>query len=135
MLILIVEDELLVALALEMSMRQAGHDVLGPVDNVADALAMVDQIPPALALVDIDLRDGGNGTTVARSLHEVHGVPSLFLSADVAQARGHRHVAWGLIQKPYETPDVVRAVAFMEDVTAGRRPLKVPAHLEFWRPL
>jgi DNA-binding response OmpR family regulator len=132
MLVLIVEDEVLVGLALELAVREAGHQVLGPVDNVEGALTMVDHTVPSLALVDIDLRDGGNGTVLARALHERYQVPVLFLSAQVAQARSHRNVAWGLITKPYEISDVLRSVAFVDDVMADR-PARVPSRLEFWR--
>jgi DNA-binding response OmpR family regulator len=88
-----------------------------------------------ISLIDIDLREGGDGTILARALHERHRVPVLFLSAQVAQARAHRAAAWGLIAKPYEVSDVVRSVAFIDDLTAERRPARVPARLEFWRSL
>ena len=135
MLVLIVEDELLIGLALELGVREAGREVLGPADNVEGALAMVDHIVPDLALIDIDLREGGDGTVLARALHERYRVPVLFLSAQVAQARAHRTAAWGLIAKPYEITDVLRSVTFIDDLTADRRPERVPARLEFWRSL
>jgi DNA-binding response OmpR family regulator len=132
MLVLIVEDEVLIGLALELAVREAGHQILGPIDNVEGALTMVDHSVPSLALIDIDLRDGGNGTVLARALHDRYQVPVLFLSAQVTQARMHRNVAWGLITKPYEISDVLRSVAFVDNVMA-KRPASVPPRLELWR--
>ena len=102
MVILVAEDEGLIAFALEWALRLAGHQVLGPADSVDEAMRLIEKTRPDLALVDINLRDGDDGTRLARHLHENLGIPILFTSAQVGQARNHRHIAWGLIPKPYD---------------------------------
>lgn len=67
--ILVVEDELLIATSLELSLEGHGHRVLGPVSIVAAAQRILQTEQPDLALIDYRLADptagsapsGGNG--------------------------------------------------------------------------
>ena len=65
--VLIVEDELLVALDLEESLAAAGAEVLGPVPTVRRALAALERRLPDIAVLDLNLR-GEQSTPVARVL-------------------------------------------------------------------
>src|SRR5690242_2963160 len=107
MVILVVEDETLIALVLEIALRFAGHDVLGPAATPEEALRLAGRERPELALVDIILRDRGDGVALARALRDRYGTPSLFLSGQVPQAHANRDAAWGLIRKPYDPEAVV----------------------------
>jgi DNA-binding response OmpR family regulator len=80
MLILVVEDEPLVAHALEWELKDSGHWILGPVDSAEAAAMLCGKIRPDLALIDLNLREGGSGIDVARYLHERHGTPCLFIT-------------------------------------------------------
>ena len=55
MILLVAEDEALVALVLELELRGAGHEVLGPAATPEEALALVERTRPELALIDINL--------------------------------------------------------------------------------
>ena len=96
MILLVAEDEALIALVLELELRGAGHQVLGPAATPEEALALVEETRPELALIDIDLEDGGDGVALARTLRDRHGVPSLFVSGQApdALAAGTRRWAW-----------------------------------------
>ncbi len=89
MRILIVEDEPLIAWMLADSLEDAGHVVVGPAATMTEALALCEAAaaPPELALLDIKLRDGSNGVDVARALLERWGVPAIFASAQMMEAR------------------------------------------------
>ena len=132
MIILVVEDEAIIAMVLELELHLAGHQVLGPADSVEEALRLADGTTPELALVDINLRDGGDGVTLARTLRARHGVPSLFLSSQVMLARANKDAAWGVISKPYEPEVVLSAVKAVDDLKNGRLPSNVPAELELF---
>ena len=54
-LVLVVEDELMIATTLEFALESQGYRVLGPVATVDDALALLDQTRPDLALIDYRL--------------------------------------------------------------------------------
>ena len=61
MLVLIVEDNTLLAYMMEDVLTEHGHVVLGPASKPAAAMRLVEQTQPALALIDIDLEDDLNG--------------------------------------------------------------------------
>ena len=133
MIILVAEDEALVALVLELALGSAGRRVLGPAAEVDEALRLAEETRPDLALVDIRLRDGGDGVRLARRLGERWAVPCLFLSAQVTQARAAGDAALGLIGKPYDPDEVVEAVAFVGELLAGRQPSRMPKRLELFQ--
>jgi DNA-binding response OmpR family regulator len=135
MIILVAEDEALVALVLELALGLglAGHEVLGPAGGVDQALRLVGERRPDLGLIDINLRDGDDGVGLARRLKERWAVPCLFLSGQVIQARAASDIALGLIGKPYDPDEVVEAVAAVGELLAGRQPGRVPPRLELFR--
>jgi DNA-binding response OmpR family regulator len=131
-IILVVEDEAVVAIVLELALGLAGHEVLGPAGDEGEALRLAGERRPELALVDIRLCGGGSGVRLARVLKERWGVPSLFLSGQTDQARAAGDVALGLIGKPYDPGEVIDAVAAVGELLAGRRPALVPPRLELF---
>jgi DNA-binding response OmpR family regulator len=78
-LILVVEDEALIAMDLERTLRLNGHRVLGPAMTVAAALRLLDGEAPDVALLDVNLR-GEMVTPVAEALR-ARGVPFVLASA------------------------------------------------------
>lgn len=132
MIILVVEDEAIVAMVLELALVRAGHRVLGPAADEGEALRLAAEGRPELALVDIRLRDGGCGVRLAGVLKERWGLPSLFLSGQTTQARAAGDAALGLIGKPYDPYEVVQAVAAVGDLLAGRPLGRVPPRLELF---
>ena len=133
MRVLIVEDEALIAWMLADSLEAAGHEVVGPAATMAEALALCEgAAPPDLAVLDIDLGDGSSGVDVARALLERWGVPSIFASAQAAEAHRARGVALGCIGKPYAAQTVLRSVEVAREIMSGRTPGRVPAGLELF---
>jgi DNA-binding response OmpR family regulator len=135
MIILVAEDEALIALVLEVALRLAGHQVIGPAATVEEALRLADETKPELALVDINLYDGDDGVALARTLRDRYGTPSLFLSGQVPRALANRDAALGLIRKPYDPESVLDAVAYVGELRRGRSPGRVPPQLELFREL
>jgi DNA-binding response OmpR family regulator len=134
MRILIVEDDALIAMVLADSLEDCGHEVVGPAATMAEALALCEAAaaPPELAVLDINLRDGSNGVDVARALSERWGVPSIFASAQVVEARRARGAALGCIRKPYAPQTVLRGVEVARELMDGRTPRHVPAGFELF---
>ncbi len=70
MRVLVAEDDPIIALGLARRLAGLGHEVLGPVAGVAEALALARAEPGAdLYLFDVDLADG-DGIDLARELSE-----------------------------------------------------------------
>jgi CheY-like chemotaxis protein len=115
--ILIVEDEILIALELESLLQDAGHDVVGIAASSTEALALGRDLKPDLAFVDIHLADGPTGVDVARHLTDQHHVTVLFMTANAKRIPEDFAGAQGVIAKPYTERGVREALAY---VTAGQ---------------
>lgn len=72
-LVLIVEDEALVAMEMERRVLGLGYAVLGPTPTVAQTQALLDRTMPDVALLDVNLR-GEMASPIARRLKSA-GVP------------------------------------------------------------
>jgi len=122
--ILIVEDEILIALELESLLQDAGHEVVGIAASFEDAIALSQFRRPDLAFVDIHLTDGPTGIDVARSLSG-DGVAVLFMTANTKRIPEDRAGAKGVIAKPYTERGVRQALAYVtasdENVTKEGR--------------
>jgi two-component system, response regulator PdtaR len=134
MRVLIIEDEVLIAWMLADSLENAGHAVMEPAATAAEALVLCEAAaaPPELAVLDIDLRGGGSGVHLARALMERWGVPSIFASARVVEARQAKNIALGCIRKPYAPETVLRGVEAARAVMNGGQPGTVPAGFELF---
>lgn len=115
--ILVVEDEILIALELESLLQEAGHDVVGIATCCQDALRLGQDLSPDLAFVDIHLADGPTGIDVSRRLTGEMGVTVLFMTANTKRIPEDFAGACGVIAKPYTERGVREALAY---VTAGR---------------
>src|SRR5689334_8220047 len=76
--VLVAEDEFVVALDLEVGLRELGCEVVGPAASVAQALALVARERPDAALLDVALLDG-NAAPAAEALRSA-GVPFVLLT-------------------------------------------------------
>ncbi|MDX1541106.1 MAG: response regulator [Geminicoccaceae bacterium] len=78
MRILVVEDEVFVALDLEQELRTRGHEVLGPASTLAEAHALVEETDLDLALLDVNVR-GDMPRALAEELRE-REIPFAYVS-------------------------------------------------------
>ena len=78
-LVLVVEDEFLIAMDLELLLQRHGWHVLGPATTVAEALRLLASRTPDIALLDVNLH-GELVTPVAEQL-QARGVPFVVASA------------------------------------------------------
>lgn len=125
MIILVAEDEALIALELQFALQAAGHKVLGPAPDIATALCLTNKGLPQLALIDIHLRDRDDGTRLARLLKSKWDIPCLFLSGQVNEARAARDAALGMVGKPFSPSEVV-------EILKGRQPSRLPGRFELF---
>jgi CheY-like chemotaxis protein len=117
--ILIVEDEMLVALNLEMILEDLGHEPVGIVPDLASAEPFYDGALD-LALVDLNLRDGLTGPQIAERL-SARGVPVLFVTANPRMLGNGIAGTIGVLTKPSDPPTVQAAVDYVLGIRAGRR--------------
>lgn len=83
MRILIVEDEVFIALDLEMQLVDLGHEVVGIAACKSSAIEMARAEGPDLALVDLHLAKQSSGAEVAAFMRASLGIPSIILSGSL----------------------------------------------------
>jgi DNA-binding NarL/FixJ family response regulator len=102
--ILVIEDDLLVAMQVETTLSEAGFDVVGVAPTGEEALELAAKDPPDLAIVDIRLAGDLDGVDTALELFRSHGIRCIFASAysdDEARQRAAPATPIGWLQKPY----------------------------------
>jgi len=127
--VLIVEDEILPAMAIRDELEEAGYNVLDLTDRPHEAVAAALDCKPDIALVNIQLHGREQGIELARHLKEM-SVPVLFISGQVSRARSAATVAIGSLPKPYSPEDMVLAVNYLLRHLAGDAAAPRPAALE-----
>jgi DNA-binding response OmpR family regulator len=114
MVVLVVEDEAIIAFCAVAILEEAGFAVLGPAHTSGEALALSRGKRPDVALVDIDLETSGAGIGVAQQLHAQYGTAIVFTTGRLDEATKHRDVAVAVLSKPYdpsELPGIVKYAA------------------------
>lgn len=118
--ILVVEDEVLIALELESLLQDEGHDVVGVAATSRDAIAMGEHHKPDLAFVDVHLADGPTGVEVARRLAGSGDTVVMFMTANAKRIPEDRAGARGIISKPYTERGVRQAIDLVRREIAER---------------
>jgi CheY-like chemotaxis protein len=109
--VLIVEDEIVVALFLEDLLAEFGYEVAGIVSHLDDAMARPSDYD--IALLDVHL-NGRNVFEFADRLAAC-GTPFVFATGYGARGIPDRHCARPVLQKPFRPDELKRA---LEDVAA-----------------
>ena len=107
--ILIVEDEILVALDIERVLLDAGYNVAAIVADRHEALTIDNR--PDLAFVDLNLRDGLTGPAIACELARSYGTRVIYVTANPAQINPRADTAIGFVRKPFNEETILAAAA------------------------
>lgn len=123
MIVLVVEDEVIIAYCSAAMLEDAGHVVLGPAHTAAEALELASQRRPEVALIDIDLETPGAGIGLAHQLRAHYGTAIVFTTGRLDLAHTHSDMAVGVLTKPYdpaELPTVVASAGATQRASATR---------------
>jgi DNA-directed RNA polymerase specialized sigma24 family protein len=108
--VLIIEDEMLIAMDLESLVESLGHRVLGTARTHSEAVALAKVKRPGLVLADIQLADGSSGLDAVNELLDRFEMPVIFITAYPERfLTGERPEPAFLIAKPFQ-PAMVSAV-------------------------
>ena len=97
--VVIIEDEVLLALDIERVLEDGGYEVVGIAADRHEALVL--GATADLALVDLNLRDGLTGPQTARDLAERFGTRIVYVTANPAQIKTPAPTAVGVMSKPF----------------------------------
>lgn len=127
--VLVVEDEIFVAIEIEHVVSEMGHE---PVGIAADRMSALDLAEAAeVALVDLNLRDGPTGPEIGKSLAK-DGVTVLFLTANPSQLGEGIPGTLGVMPKPAGDEELRQAVSFAV-AHRLREPATPPARLRIFQ--
>lgn len=111
--ILIVEDELIVALDIYTMLRQLGYHITGLCTSGADALANAEQNRPDLVLMDIHLSGTMDGISTATTLRQKYSIPVIYITSDAAEqtlGRAKKTQPLGYLVKPFDRQGLFTSV-------------------------
>ena len=110
--VLIIEDEILIALDLEQLVENLGHRTIGIARTRAEAIALAKVNRPGLILADIQLADGSSGLEAVNDLLNSFEVPVIFITAHPERfLTGERPEPAFLVSKPYQKSTVSALVS------------------------
>lgn len=108
MRILILDDEVLLALDVSDALSTMGHDIVGPVHDKKAALSLLETEHVDFAILDYNLGDG-NSNEVAELLLD-RDIPIAFLTGYDASHLDKRFEHVPVIGKPFKMSDLQAAV-------------------------
>lgn len=112
--LLIVEDEFLIALALEEALERAGYETVGVCGSYEEAVELAAAAKPDIVLMDIRLASERDGIDAAIEINKRFGIPSLFMSGNLDAhnvARAHEAEPVGWLPKPYPMEQLLDLLA------------------------
>jgi len=107
--ILIVEDEVIVALDIKNALTQLGHEVITMVTNHDDALLSIKNNRPDIIIMDIHLNNSQDGIQTAEEIQKTHTIPILYLTAfadDETIRRAVKTNPIGYLTKPFKREEL-----------------------------
>ena len=109
LLVLLVEDENLVAILLEDMLAELGHSVVGPVARLSKALEMVQHEPIDVAILDVNI-NGEQSYPIAEAL-AARNIPFLFSTGYGQGSLPTQYRDRPMLQKPFRKHDLEELLA------------------------
>lgn len=112
--VLIVEDEIVVAMDLKRSLVQLGYAVVATADSGDEAIRLAGESRPDVVLMDVQLRGTMDGIAAADKISKQWQIPIVYLTAntndDETLSRARTAGAYGFLLKPYRPNDLNAAL-------------------------
>jgi CheY-like chemotaxis protein/DNA-directed RNA polymerase specialized sigma24 family protein len=110
--VLIIEDEPIIAMDIETTVRDLGHDVVGIAVTRDEAVALARETTPGLVLADIQLADDSSGIDAVADILADLDVPVIFVTAFPERLlTGERAEPTFLITKPFQQSTLRTTIA------------------------
>ncbi len=129
--VLVVEDEIFVAIEIESMVQDMGHVPVGIAQDSRTARELARNAE--LAFVDLNLIDGPTGIELGRSLAE-DGLTVLYMTANPAQLGDGVPGTIGVLPKPVNDQEMKEALAFAVAVRQRQADVLPPKRLRLFTP-
>ncbi len=112
--IMIVEDEIVTARALQISLEKLGYEVTATVSSGEKAIEKIEtERLTDLVLMDISLQGKMDGIETARNINRIFDLPVIYLTSYVEQSvfeEAKSTNAYGYLTKPFKTDELHRVI-------------------------
>lgn len=111
--VLIVEDEMIIALLLERMVKNLGHQVMDKVTSGEEAIAKVREHRPDLILMDIRLQGEMDGIETMAHIHQMSDIPVIYISGNtdsINQEKIEQTDYLEFLSKPVTISDLSRSL-------------------------
>lgn len=109
--VLVIEDEMMVAMGLEMVLEDAGYEVIGPFGRLEQAIEAARNGQMDVALLDVNVR--GDEVFPVADILAARGVPFAFLTGYGRETLPARFGDSRVLSKPFQARQLVAAVRAM----------------------
>lgn len=127
--VLIVEDDLIIALDLEDMVANLGFEVTGLASSLEHALHLAPTSD--IAFVDVNLSDGASGPAIGRILAEDFGMTVVFMTGNAEVVAGGVRGTLGVVSKPV-SPQTVEETLHYAAARRNNEIASVPAKLKIF---
>lgn len=111
--ILLVEDEVLIAMQMQMELTRKGYDVYRSVTKGEEAIEIVRENKPDLVLMDIRLAGKIDGIEAGKQILALHDIPIIFMTGypdEVVKTRAMQLHPIGYFLKPVHINQIESAI-------------------------
>lgn len=111
--VLVVEDELVIALNICDILEELEYEVLEPVTNFDNALEAIDEEQPDIAILDIQLNGQKDGIELAEIINAKYNIPFIFLTSNSDKAtldKAKQTRPSSYLVKPFNQEDLFTAI-------------------------
>ena len=111
--ILIVEDEIIIAIDLKIRLEDLGYYVPGIAVNGRDAIKKTGEKNPDIILMDILLNGEKDGIEVAQQIRNQYNIPIIYLTGspdDGLHEKAETTEPYGYINKPFDNTEIENAI-------------------------
>lgn len=112
--ILVVEDEVLIAMQIKSILEDQGYDVVINIYSVEAAIQHIEAETPLLVLIDINLNKNKDGIDLGRFLLEIDNIPYIYITSysnKTTLDRVNETRPDGYIVKPFKPSDLVATIS------------------------
>jgi len=112
--VLVVEDEIIIALDLADSITDLGYQVTNTVKNYNEALSSVKENQPDIILMDINLKNSKDGIEIVLEIQKEKNIPVIYLTAfcdDTTINRAIQTNPVGYLTKPFKIDELKSTIS------------------------
>ena len=111
--VLIVEDEVIVAMSIERTLSSFGYDVVGLSTTPEDAIRIAAELKPDLVLMDINLEGEIDGIDAAEKIAQISDIPVVYLTSYTNEDTLRRAIGtnpYGYLTKPVRPKEIYTTI-------------------------